>query len=90
MTATPRIDLPGWTVEQLSQANPDLLRNMIQTFAEALMPADADAVCGAGYGQRSTERTNTRNGYRRRGWDTCSRPASTATATGRSLAITDT
>jgi transposase-like protein len=52
--------------EQLSQTSPDLLRNMIQTFAEALMSADADAVCGAGYGQRSTERTNTRNGYRRR------------------------
>src|SRR5207342_1774847 len=70
MTATPSIDLPGWMAEQLSQASPDLLRNMIQTFAEALMSADANAVCGAGYGQRSTERTNTRNGYRRRGWDT--------------------
>ena len=70
MTATPSIDLPGWMAEQLSQASPDLLRNMIQTFAEALMSADADAVCGAGYGQRSLERTNTRNGYRRRGWDT--------------------
>jgi putative transposase len=34
------------------------------------MSVDADAVCGAGYGQRSTERTNTRNGYRRRCWDT--------------------
>src|SRR5512133_310547 len=66
MTATPSIDLPGWMAEQLSQASPDLLRQMVQTFAEALMSADADAVCGAGYGQRSTERTNTRNGYRRR------------------------
>ena len=62
MTAPPSIDLPGWMAEQLSQASPDLLRNMIQTFAEALMSADADAVCGAGYGQRSIERTNTRNG----------------------------
>jgi len=70
MTATPSIDLPGWMAEQLSQASPDLLRNMIQTFAEALMSADADAVCGAGYGRRSAERTNTRNGYRRRVWDT--------------------
>jgi len=70
MTATPSIDLPGWMAEQLSQASPDLLRDMIQTFAEALMSADADAVCGAGHGQRSTERTNTRNGYRRRGWAT--------------------
>ena len=70
MTATPSIDLPGWMAEQLSQASPDLLRNMIQTFAEALMSADADAVCGAGYGQRSPDRSNTRNGYRHRGWDT--------------------
>jgi putative transposase len=43
---------------------------MLQAFAEALMSADADAVCGAGYGQRNPDRTNTRNGYRRRGWDT--------------------
>src|SRR5215203_4646155 len=70
MTATQSIDLPGWMAEQLSQASPDLLRAMIQTFVEALMSADADAVCGAGYGQRSPDRTNIRNGYRRRGWDT--------------------
>jgi putative transposase len=70
MTATPSIDLPGWMAEQLSQASPDLLRAMVQAFAEALMSADADVVCGAGYGQRSPERSNTRNGYRHRGWDT--------------------
>src|SRR3954447_20968045 len=69
MTATPSIDLPGWMAEQLSQASPDLLRQMVQTFAEALMSADADAVCGAGYGQRSPDRSNTRNGYPHRGWD---------------------
>jgi putative transposase len=40
-------------VEQLSQASPDLLRQMVQIFAEALMSADADAVCGVAYGQRS-------------------------------------
>ncbi len=39
-------------------------------FADALMSASADAVCGASYGQRSEHRSNTRNGYRRRGWDT--------------------
>jgi hypothetical protein len=55
MTATPSIDLPVWMAEQLSQASPDLLRQMVQTFAEALMSADADAVCGAGYGQRSPD-----------------------------------
>jgi putative transposase len=70
MTAKHSIDLSAWMAEQLSQASPDLLREMIQTFAEALMSADADAVCGARYGQRSPERSNTRNGYRHRGWDT--------------------
>ena len=70
MTATPSIDLSSWMTEQLSQASPDLLRQLVQTFAEALMSADADAVCGASYGQRSPDRSNTRNGYRHRGWDT--------------------
>src|SRR5438105_12595884 len=43
---------------------------MVKDFAEALMSADADAVCGAGYGERSPERVNRRNGYRERDWDT--------------------
>ncbi|WP_203737953.1 IS256 family transposase, partial [Actinoplanes italicus] len=40
------------------------------TFADALMSAEADAVCGAGYGERTPERANSRNGYRHREWDT--------------------
>jgi transposase-like protein len=70
MAAGPSIDVSGWLEEQLAQASPDLLREMVTTFAEALMSAEADAVCGAAYGERSGERQNTRNGYRRRGWDT--------------------
>src|SRR6188508_3829094 len=37
MTATPSIDLPAWMVAQLSQASPDLLRQMVQTFPEWLL-----------------------------------------------------
>jgi transposase-like protein len=70
MAAGSSIDVSGWLEEQLAQASPDLLRAMVTTFAEALMGAEADAVCGAGYGDRSQERRNTRNGYRRREWDT--------------------
>jgi transposase-like protein len=70
MTATPSIDVSGWLEEQLAQASPDLLRSMVATFAEALMSAEADAVCGAGYGERSPERMNSRNGYRTRDFDT--------------------
>ncbi len=70
MAAPRSIDLSGWLSEQLAQASPDLLRQLLATFVDALMGADADAVCGAPYGERSAERRNTRNGYRRRGWDT--------------------
>jgi hypothetical protein len=70
MAAGPSIDVTGWLEEQLEQASPDLLRSMVQTFAEALMGAEADAVCGAGYGERSKERASSRSGYRRREWDT--------------------
>jgi len=56
--------------KQLEGADVDLLREMVKIFAEQLMGADADAVCGADYGERSPERTNRRNGYRERPWDT--------------------
>jgi putative transposase len=63
-------DSLGWLEEQLSTASPDLLRAMISTFVQTLMGAEADALCGAGYRERSEERTNSRNGYRAREWDT--------------------
>ena len=55
---------------QLAAAEPDMLRAMVKSFAEALMSAEADAICGAEYGQSSAERVNSRNGYRARPWDT--------------------
>jgi transposase-like protein len=63
-------DLLGWLQDRLEQASPDLLRDMLKVFAESLMSAEADAVCGAGYGERSPDRVNQRNGYRPRDWDT--------------------
>jgi transposase-like protein len=48
----------------------DLLRQMVQLVAEGLMSAEANAVCDADYGERSSERVNRRNGYRTRRWDT--------------------
>jgi putative transposase len=70
MTAPKSVDPAGFLREQLESASPDLLRDMVKTFAEALMSAEADVVCGAPYGMRSDERTNSRNGYRARDWDT--------------------
>jgi putative transposase len=71
MTANPNpIDLPALLEAHLQQAEPDLLRSMLTSFVQALMSADADAVCGADYRTRSSDRTNRRNGYRPREWDT--------------------
>jgi putative transposase len=70
MAAKPSIDLARFLHEQLAAASPDLLRSMVAMFIDALMSAEADAVCGADYGQPSPERSNQRNGYRYREFDT--------------------
>lgn len=51
-------------------ADVDLLREMIQFVAQRLMELDVETLCGAGYGERTGERVNCRNGYRPRLWDT--------------------
>jgi Transposase, Mutator family len=64
MTVTASIDPARLLEEQLAQASPDLLRQLLQTFINTLLSAEADAVCGAAYGTTSELRTNRRNGYR--------------------------
>ena len=70
MTDAHFIDPSQFLSDQLAEASPDLLRSMLSTFMQALMGADADSQCNADYGQRSPERTNSRNGYRPRQLDT--------------------
>jgi transposase-like protein len=70
MTANPSIDPARFLHEQLASASPDLLRQMLATFIGALMGAEAEAICGAPYGLPSPDRTNSRNGYRHRDFDT--------------------
>jgi transposase-like protein len=70
MTANPSIDPALFLHEQLAQASPDLIRELLTTFVNALLSAQADSVCGAEYGTRSPDRTNSRNGYRHRDLDT--------------------
>ena len=68
--ASKSIDLASFVAEHLERAEPDLLRELLKMFVDALMGAEADAVCGAAYGVRSADRVNSRNGYRSRTWDT--------------------
>ena len=44
MTAVPSIDPAQFLNEQLSQASPDLMRDLLTTFVNALLSAQADAV----------------------------------------------
>ena len=60
----------SWVRKQVEQGDTDLLREMVKLFCERVMSEEADAICGAPYGERSEDRTNRRNGYRTRGWDT--------------------
>jgi len=53
-----------------SEAGSDLLGEMVKMAAELLMDADVDVLCGAGYGERTEARLNSRNGHRKRRWDT--------------------
>jgi transposase-like protein len=64
------MDPLAWLRKQLDEGDPDLVRELVRTFAEQLMSAEVDAIAGAAYGTRSTERTTRRNGYRGRRWDT--------------------
>jgi putative transposase len=64
------MDLMGWLRKHLEAADTDLLREMVLGFVQALMSAEADALCGASLGERSADRVNQRNGYRERRLDT--------------------
>ena len=47
-----------------------LLREMIGFAAQRLMDLETDTLYGAGNSERSESRTNQRNGYRERDWQT--------------------
>jgi putative transposase len=70
MTAPHIINPAGLLDQALSDASPDLMRHLLSTTINALLSAEADAVCGAEYGRTSPERVNSRNGYRHRDLDT--------------------
>ncbi len=54
----------------LEDGDIDFLREGLKVLAEAVMDAEVSQLIGAERFERSTERKNYRNGYRRREWDT--------------------
>jgi len=71
VAASDIVPVPGESFEQtLASASPDVLREMIRAFAQQMMDAEVEVLCGAAYGEVSPDRVNSRNGYRARDWDT--------------------
>ena len=65
------VPVSGAQFEQtLASASPDVLREMIREFTQRMMDAEVEVRCNAGYGEVTTQRVNSRNGYRPREWDT--------------------
>jgi transposase-like protein len=64
------MDALEWLRKHLDEDGSDMVREMVAAFAQQLMGAEADAICGASYAEVSPERVNSRNGYRDRRWDT--------------------
>jgi putative transposase len=52
------------------RADGDMVRELLAYAAERLMAVEVEGLCGARHGERSLARTNQRNGYRERPWDT--------------------
>jgi len=64
------IDPATYLDDLLSQASPDLMREMLQRFINQILSTQADQICGADYATVSDNRSNVRNGYRHRDLDT--------------------
>lgn len=52
MTTAHDIDWTQVLADRLTTTSPDVLRELLSTFIQTLMGAEADALCGAGYGHR--------------------------------------
>ena len=60
------------TLQALVEKAPDadFLREMIEVISNRLMEMEVEGLPGAAHGERSAARTNQRNGYRARSWET--------------------
>jgi len=62
MAVKKSLHLPEVLDDLVAKASPDLLKELVSRFVNALMSAEADAMCGASWGEVSPERVNRRNG----------------------------
>jgi len=55
---------------QFAGASIKVLRALLHEVVDQVMSAEVDTLAGAGHGERTPERTNRRNGYHGRRFDT--------------------
>jgi putative transposase len=70
MTDVGRMSVQELVGKVLADEHADVLRQAVCWLAQELMEAEVSQAAGAGYGERSGERTARRNGYRQRAWET--------------------
>ena len=85
MAVSDIVPVPGVRFEEtLASASPDFLREMIKGFAQWMMDAEVEEVCGAAYGEVSPDRLTIFNGGgylgRVRSWPGSRRGGRTGTA----------
>jgi len=78
MTDVTTAELARLTARNLQEIHPDLLRALVRAFAQELMGAEADALCGAQHRQGDRERADYRSGYRELSLPTRAGPVSLA------------
>jgi len=61
MAAPASVDAIEWLRKQIEESAPDPQRAMLVEMVNVLMGAEVEAVCNAGYRERSGERANSRN-----------------------------
>lgn len=64
------MNLMDWLRNEVEQADTDFLRDAVEFMVGRLMDAEVTSICNAEYGKKTPERSNSRNGYRDRAWDT--------------------
>ena len=68
---TNKMELDGVLRKVRAEDEPDVLRERMRVFLDALMGAEADSMCGAAHGERTETRVNSRNGCCPRDFDSC-------------------
>lgn len=64
------VELSNFLGNLLQECHSDAMRDFLAQTLRSVMDAEVSALCGAGYGERSGERENSRNGYRPRAFET--------------------